>query len=264
VLPKPGTSAAVIATQLGDFARAVPDNSRDANAYVALVHRLEWMLQEYFSDVPLERLYTDRFWRINAGEGLRPEEMLRQESDALLFWLTDLVNAVNKVRSRFTSAAAVAVLDTHVLLHYKPLAEVDWPAVIGAKAVRLVVPLRVIDELDEKKAARRPELARRADTRVKLLAGYLTGQGPREVRPGIPIDAFSPADFDPTLYRRAALPPDGEILDTCHALTTFAGDNAVYLVTGDLGMKIRAESRNLPFKEMPEGDFQRLGEGSAE
>ena len=145
MLPRPGTSAAVIATQLQDLAKAVPDQRHDANMYVALVHRLEWMLQTNFSDVPLERLYTDRFWRINAGEGLRPEEMLRQESEALMFWLADLVNAINGVRSRFESAAAIGVLDTHVLLHYKPLAEIDWPTVIGSTAVRLVIPLRVIE-----------------------------------------------------------------------------------------------------------------------
>src|SRR5205814_6231219 len=45
---------------------------------------------------------------------------------------------------------AIAVLDTHVLLHYRLFDEVDWPTLVGAKPVRLVVPLRVVEELDER------------------------------------------------------------------------------------------------------------------
>lgn len=58
---------------------------------------------------------------------------------------------------------------------------------------------------------------------MKLLGGYLRRDGPRKVRAGIPVDVFSPAGFDPTLYRRAPLPPGVEIFDTCHAYVNRLG-----------------------------------------
>jgi hypothetical protein len=49
--------------------------------------------------------------------------------------------------------------------------------------------------------------------------------------------------FDPALYRRLSVPPDVEILDTCEALAAYAGANPVDLVTGDLGVRVRAQAR---------------------
>jgi hypothetical protein len=66
--------------------------------------------------------------------------------------------------------------------------------------------------------------------------------------------------FDPSLYRRPALPPDVEILDTCEALAAFAGENPVFLVTGDLGMTVRAQARGVALKQMPDEHRQQLGD----
>jgi PIN domain len=46
---------------------------------------------------------------------------------------------------------AIAILDTNVLLHHQLPDSVAWREVIGQESVRLVIPLRVIEELDEKK-----------------------------------------------------------------------------------------------------------------
>src|SRR5437867_2014425 len=42
--------------------------------------------------------------------------------------------------------------DSNILLHFKPLAQIDWLAICKARRVRLVVCLQVINELDDKKA----------------------------------------------------------------------------------------------------------------
>jgi hypothetical protein len=50
-----------------------------------------------------------------------------------------------------TSTVAVFV-DTNVLLHYPPFADIDWKEWLGAKASKLVICMPVIHELDEKKS----------------------------------------------------------------------------------------------------------------
>src|SRR5262249_39392866 len=57
----------------------------------------------------------------------------------------------------------------------------DWTEVIGTSPVRHAIPLRVIDELDEKKFARRGELADRARTvlaHLERLVGALGAAAP--------------------------------------------------------------------------------------
>jgi predicted ribonuclease YlaK len=138
------------------------------------------------------------------------------------------------------------------LLHYRPVDEVDWTAVAGAKAVRLVVPLRVVEELDEKKYARRGELGDRAVTRLRKLEQHTVASGPRNLRPGLEIEILASVNLDPEAARRPAIPADTEILDTCEALSGYSGGNAVFLVTGDLAMKIRAQTRGLDARQMPD------------
>jgi hypothetical protein len=63
----------------------------------------------------------------------------------------------------------IAVLDTHVLLHFQLFAEVPWQKVLGLDSLRVAVPLRVIDELDRLKASRRSDIASRAGVVIKHL-----------------------------------------------------------------------------------------------
>lgn len=261
VLPRQGVNGPALVDWLTTLVREAPNHTRDANAYVAWVHDLERKLREFFSDVPLERLYGERFWRIATGGGERPEEMRRQEMEAQLAWLSALLDSARTAQSRFGAAtASIAVLDTNVLLHCKPPTDIDWRALLGAKNVRLVVPLRVIDELDAKKAARSSALRNRAAKRVKGLARLLVGGATHEVRPGVAIDAVGLYEFDRALWQRPIVPPDVEILDTCEALAAYAGANPVNLVTADLGMRLRAQARGVSFREVPDQYHQPLAD----
>lgn len=59
----------------------------------------------------------------------------------------------------------VLFIDTNILLHFKPLKEIDWLEVTGAKAVRLVICLEVIKELDKHK--RNTRLQKRAERAIR-------------------------------------------------------------------------------------------------
>ena len=113
---------------------------------------------------------------------------------------------------RFAGTDHLAVMDTNAFLHYRLFNQVDWSEVVGSSAVRLVVPLRVIDELDLKKAARRSELRGRARTILRHLEGHLESG---EVRPGVRLDVVGLAELDPDTYRQPELAADVEILDVC-------------------------------------------------
>jgi len=62
------------------------------------------------------------------------------------------------------------VLDSNSLLHHAPPNQMRWDGVIGSP-VRLVVPLRVVQELDDKKASNSKPLRQRAAKRLRQLGG---------------------------------------------------------------------------------------------
>ncbi len=234
----------------------------DDENYVLWIAGLEVRFSEWFSDVPASFLFSERFWQINAGVGPRPHEMRRQEHARVVALLQALESALKEMASRFGEPArAIAVLDTNVLLHHAPLPEVDWADVV-AESVTLVVPFRVIAEMDDKKASRSDKLADRARSRLRMLEPFVLSDGATSaVRPGVDLAVVGTVDLDPEARRRPPGPPDIEILDTCEALAAYGGTNPVCLVTGDLAMHARAKSLGIPVRRMPERYYQRLGQG---
>jgi hypothetical protein len=219
-----------------------------AYEYVRAVSEVKRILRGTFVDVPTARLRTPRFWAINALESVRLIEMVNDERDVQTAWLEGIATQVANLGQRFAGDSAVAVLDTHILLHYRLFIEVDWLAVVGASSVRLVVPLRVVDELDEKKAARRNDIRDRARTVLR----HLEERFGTEIRPAVSIEVVALAELDPDVYREPRLPVDVEIIELCDGLVAYAGPNRTYLVTGDLGMRLRARIRSVPVREMPD------------
>ena len=257
MLPKPGVRAEVIITQLNDLLVAEGNLfDEDVAAYLSWVHRAERLLCDNFTDVPLERLYTDRFWQVSKGPppGRLPE-MVGLERARQREWLQVLLNRIRERREHFGDEIPTGVLDTNSLLHHQPPDQIKWEEVIGSNA-RLVVPLRVVQEVDDKKASNSKPLRQRAANRLRQLAGYTLGDGPHEVRPGVDIELVGALDLDPGRERRAPIPADVEILDTCVALKTYNGGGAVYLVTGDLGMRVQAEVRDITVRLMPPLHFR--------
>jgi predicted ribonuclease YlaK len=144
------------------------------------------------------------------------------------------------------------VLDTNVLLHFQPPDQVDWPAVVGTPEGRLVLPLRVVEELDEKKYTARDNLADRARRLLSQLQTQLatSAGGPTPLRENVTIEV--PVDDGP---RRRTLDADQEILDTCRELQS--GGQGVTLVTDDTGMNLRGTAQGTRVVAMPETYLRR-------
>jgi hypothetical protein len=80
-----------------------------------------------------------------------------------------------------------AFIDTTIFLHYQPFDAIDWPAILGAKRVALVLAPITISELNDKKDEQNPKLRPRAASVIKKLETLWSKEPPAEVRPGVEL-----------------------------------------------------------------------------
>jgi len=156
------------------------------------------------------------------------------------------------------SRGHIAVVDTHLLLHFLPPEQVDWKEVVGVEPVRLFLPITVVNELDELKYTGKDRVrgkARAALTNLERAVG--PGGSPGSVKEGVTIEvelAYSDDPRDPDA--------DRSIISVCIELEQIAGNpNCVSLVTGDAGMRLRAAQRDVRVVPMPEKYLREPGGG---
>jgi hypothetical protein len=225
------------------------------NNFVAWINEVERYLRSYFVDPHLEHLHTARFWQIfQAGVAIpRLDEVIRAEADVQADRISELADELTAAHQRLVGegGTTLAVVDTNVFLHCSPLDEIDW-SFVAAPPVRVVVPLRVAEELDEKRRDRNPATVAQARKSVRWLRDRLVNNEIRvPLREGASIEAFVPIgarSYQPTA--------DTEILDTCETLWTFTGLTVV-VVTADLGMQLRgaryrADGTGFVVREVPD------------
>lgn len=171
----------------------------------------------------------------------RPFPLFYSEIARQLSRLRRLLEDLNERRDRLAlPGGRITVLDTNVLVHYRPIDQIPWPKVIDSPIIRLVIPLRVIEELDAKKYAKNTDLAKRARNVLPALEQLLGAGGrPGEVADTVTVEV--PVDTGP---RERPEDADEEIIATCRDLTQFSGRD-VTLVTGDTAMRIRAQAHAL-------------------
>lgn len=128
----------------------------------------------------------------------------------------------------------------------------DWPSVVGATPVRLVIPLRVVEELDLKKASRRRDLAHRARNVLALLESLVgpTAGLPTQMDDNATVEVLLDHEFDSVRQERESS-ADTEILDACEFLAFVTGQ-PVSLVTGDVSMRLRVAVRGWKAVTMPD------------
>lgn len=226
------------------------------NNFLAWVGIAETQLRNVFIDpIAWERLYDERHWQIYGLTQASPRgiELMNTAATVQAAWLDELADRVKRLADRLVAAPGqLTVVDTHVLLHFLPPEQIDWPSVVGTPTVRLVLPLRVVEELDEKKYTARDDLADRARRLLSQLRTQLapTAGAPTSLQAEVTIEV--PVGDGP---RRRTVDADQEILDTCRELKS--GGGPVVLVTDDTGMTLRAVSTGIQVIPMPEHYLRR-------
>ncbi|MFJ9777915.1 PIN domain-containing protein [Kitasatospora sp. NPDC101157] len=151
------------------------------------------------------------------------------------------------------------VYDTNMLNHWKQPDHVRWREVlksegIEAKLVRLIIPLRVIDELDRQKYGD-GALAKKAATAVRYLERTLTGAAPGtpvDLRPGeASLEVWNDSDHRDS-------DADLAILRCATDIAALHPDADVHVLTDDTGMRLRAHHLGLATLRLPD-DHRKKG-----
>ncbi len=231
------------------------------NAYLDWADALELQLRALTLDAAVvAALHTERYWRIRTlDDDPRPYRLVDAEVKHQVAWLQALLDDLNERLGRLAAAPGhLAVLDTNILLEFLPPDQVPWAEVLGLSPIRLVVPLRVVEELDAKKYARRADLAERARRILPQLETAIGKGGiPGQLRDGVTIEV--PVDRG---SRFRPMDADEEILDTCRELRQLT-TQAVTLVTADTAMRLRAEAQALAVTRLPDAYLRRPARMSA-
>jgi hypothetical protein len=157
------------------------------NAYLNWVYSAQARLRLLFSDTELEdSLLARAYWHVSMSSVPPSPELGRLIDEELVFQaghpgiagdagsLGDAVERLRQWRKLANRPGKICIPDTNVLLHYTRFDQLPWRERVGQRAVRLMVPLAVIDELDNKKYARRGEFQQRARELLVLIDRYET------------------------------------------------------------------------------------------
>ena len=178
----------------------------------------------------------------------RPLELINSEIEARAARLRELTAQLRSLKALADQPGAIVMPDTHVWLHYSRFDQVDWREIVGTETVQLVLPMPILEELDEKTYARRADLRRRAE---KLLAALdplvdRAPAGPVAVGEGVTLEVLPDGLAD-----RGLPGQDAEILAAARSLQQAAG-RPVTIVTGDRSMRVRAKGYGLAVCAMPD------------
>jgi hypothetical protein len=182
----------------------------------------------------------------------------RPLNDAIKAEIDNLVESLASARAEFEVLKALAgrpglpvVCDTNMLIHWRRPSEVRWSEMLrargeSARQARIVVPLRVVDELDRQKYGAGP-LASRAGRALRYLQETLTGRAGDAVsiRDDATLEIWTHTD-------ERSGDADSAILDVAGDLNTLCAATGARVLTGDLGMQLRADVMGLKTLLLPD------------
>lgn len=223
-------------------------------AYLRAIENAEQAAAGFFEDDDgfTAGIYSEAYRLIRAMDTStdRPYPLVSTEVDRQVTALNRLVAKLEGLQTLIDREGQPIILDTNVLMHYQRPDEVNWPPIIGTReAVRIVLPVLIIEELDNKKYTGSDKMAARANNAIKALRDY-----GKDLRPGR-CAVFEGAGatlevwLDDPNHRRKTN-PDAELLDRALLLQRVLG-RSVTVVSGDLGMQLRADSHGLAHAQMP-------------
>lgn len=269
---------------MSDSQQASAQNASGAEvkrqAYLNWVSTTQQQLRTVFADTELEDSLLGRgYWHICALASQSSERLPnRLIGEELVFQvghpgihgdpggrIGEVAAGLRGLLGLSSRPGRICVLDTNALLHYTWFDQLPWAERMQVPQVRLVVPLVVVDELDAKKYARRAEFQQRARELLTRIDRYVTGSPPdgySPVREGVTVEILP----DERGHLRVQ-GNDPEILERCEFLQQVTG-RPVTLITGDSGMRINAQNRDIAVFKLSDDDllprYKQQQEGQSE
>jgi rRNA-processing protein FCF1 len=235
------------------------------NGYLNWVYAAQTRLRLIFSDTELEdSLLARAYWHVSMTSIPPSPELGRLVDEELIFQaghpgvpgdrggrLGEAADRLRQWRRLADRVGSICIPDTNALLNYTRFDQLPWRERVGQLTVRLIVPLAVIDELDNKKYARREEFQQRARELLTLIDRYETAAPDAyvQLQEGV---TFEVLPDEPGHFR--ATSTDQEILERCEFVTQVTG-SPVILVTGDSGVRINARARGIEVIKLGEEDL---------
>jgi len=141
-----------------------------------------------------------------------------------------------------------SVVDTNFMIHCLRPDQIKWKSVVD-DVVRLIIPIRVIEELDAMKTDNKDRLRKISREILSWLESLFVESDTEPVK--IRADEETTIEILPSerpRYRPSDA--DEEVLDVCHDFQRFAGKSL--LVTADHGMRLRARAEMIDVLLMPQ------------
>jgi hypothetical protein len=200
-------------------------------------------------------LYSDGFDRILHNPGLAdtrliPAILLEVERQLDRLRHLDASLAADRDRLQPIGGARVVLVDTNALVHGQLLPEVNWLKLVGTSSVKVIVPLVVIDELDELsyRSTETGPKARQALKHLQELRKDRPPDDPVPMKPGEKGATIQLLVDRPGHVRRGNR--DLEFLDHADYVSAVT-DTKLVVVTTDYGMRLRAVARDHDWRELP-------------
>jgi hypothetical protein len=227
--------------------RAMPA-ARDA--WLTWFQQADAQLRNLFTDTEIaDDLYRTQLEVQKMGEDALPYIHLARVIEVWQTKLNETVAALEKLQPFVSRPGRIVVPDTSAFIEGLGLLEADWHSIAGASAdelVRLILPILVIEELDDNKRHRNPRVMERARETLKSLWSLPAHpNGGKIVKSGIGVELLMD---DPWHERRPV--NDVEIVDRATYIKDLTG-NPVTLAAADYAILFRASESRLIAAPIP-------------
>jgi hypothetical protein len=146
-----------------------------------------------------------------------------------------------------------AFLDTNTFLHYRSFDEIDWPKVLGCDEVGLLIAPVTLSELDRKKYEASGKIRDRARAVVTRLGAFVEKPLPATVRDGVDIRFLEVEPTgDVTVLGLDRQNQDDRLLASVIDFRNQHPGDEVVIVTADIGLRVKARSRNVEVVSLPD------------
>jgi PIN domain len=143
-------------------------------------------------------------------------------------------------------------IDTNIFIHFTFFTDVDWPTVVGASEIKIVIPPIIMRELDKHKFNHKDDIIRKRAQRVLVRLAQLF-RTHSEVRPrtNIHFEPHEPDEEFATL-RLSRETQDDQLLASVCLYKKENPNEEILLVTDDLSLHVKAVPLSIKTLELSE------------